>query len=105
MTYHSKRGMPLVDAPLASITVEFYEKWYELYRINIYGAVDALSFGVLEPIAARMDVSAFRDHCPNPDVVRQYAEENGLHLPQQVDELITGRWALEWGYEPSRGPF
>lgn len=77
-----------------TLTVEFYEKWYELWLVHIDGTKTSVSFGALEHIAAEFNVSAFCDHGPNPFVVEEYAVHKGYYLPLLAYELMCGRWVL-----------
>lgn len=103
MTYEiwgrSERGFLLpVSKYLGSLpvlTVELCCKWYSLYPVHGCAGVEAVDFGLLEPTAAALNVSAYCDHVPNPVVVQAFAEAQGWHLDELAEELIVGRWEIE----------
>ena len=78
-----QRGKPNV------ITVEMYEKWYELWVTQPDGSYKALSFLDLED---GFHGTPYRDHDPNPSAVDAYAERTGATVDELSMELMTGRW-------------
>lgn len=101
MTLRSNRGIPLVVqgsrdlGETGLLTVELYEKWYCLYRVDIDRnlTIKEVQFHELEQFA-RPGQSAFVDHIPNPACVWAYAEHYSLVIPVLAEELIEGRWCL-----------
>lgn len=95
----SNRGLPLVvqgSPPEGDVlTVEFYQKWYSLWRINRDMTVHEISFRELEEFIVGHEQSPYVDHVPNPVCVRRYAEHHNLYLPTLAEELIEGRWVLD----------
>jgi hypothetical protein len=91
----SPRGMPLfyacTDAPL--ITVEVYEKWYELFVIHPNRRVETLGYDKLEEYAGP-DGSAYIDHVPNPRAVQRLANARGWHVHPLAFEMMVGRWEI-----------
>lgn len=77
------------------LTVEMTNKWYELHLV-FRDRVEMVCFSELETFAARRGVSPFCDHAPNPDCVRDLCEANGWTLDPLAEELIEGRWLLEY---------
>lgn len=92
----SERGelLALDQDPLVPVlTVELYCKWYCLHIIHVNGTVASLRFSELERFYK--EGSAFKDHVPNPEAVRMYANEMDYALEPLAEELIEGRWKLE----------
>lgn len=100
-TLRSERGFILVGTEQLTpdqhiLTVELYDKWYNLYLVSSDSNVRKFGFDELEKYA-RGNETAYCDHAPNPEIVERCAEECGFYLPSLALELITGRWKLEHG--------
>ena len=95
---YSDRGHLLVwtgNADHQIVTVELYEKWYDLYLVAPDGTVTEVSFGDLEdPRYCEGDQTAVSDHVPNPVVVAAYAQANEYDVDNLAIELIVGRWEI-----------
>jgi hypothetical protein len=115
--YLSKRGMPLLydrepwSKPV--VTVENYCKWYELYVVHPDWRVEAVPFpdeGVEDYRLYDTLGPPYLDHAPNPRHVARWAARNGYYFDDQAEEMMIGRWEIEYrerkdypadgGYEP-----
>jgi hypothetical protein len=72
--FSSPRGMPLfpresVEDPC--LTLEIYQKWYNLYVIHPDGRVEELDFAELDDRKG----TPFCDHVPNPRKLIQLAKQ------------------------------
>jgi hypothetical protein len=85
--FYSEHGC---DVPV--LTVEAYEKWYELFLVHPDGRVESISFNELERFCG--DGSPYADHAPNPNAVRLLVEARGWRLSELTFELMIGRWEL-----------
>ena len=92
----SPRGLPLVyqGGQPGVVTVELYEKWYEIFVTKENGTLESVSFMQLEE--AYRSAAAFRDHVPRPEAVMAWAEKMGYRVDTLSLELIQGRWTLEY---------
>lgn len=80
-----------------TVTVELYEKWYELFLVrSTREDPEPISFDRLVPFVVEGE-SAYVDHVPNPNVVRVFALANNYELDEIAEELIVGRWAVYHG--------
>lgn len=97
------------DAPV--VTCELYMKWYALWLVMPDGAVINLfdakgrtpkrRFGgdnsiVYYEMEAMTKGTFNGDHCYNPTVVKEYAEEQGWILDEVSFNLIVGRWVCDY---------
>ena len=96
-TYYSPEdNVPLVyrhtkaDKPV--ITVENTCKWYKLYLVNPDGKVEVLKY-----------FYGWIDHCPIPDDLVEFAEENNFYIDATSLELIAGRAVIEKEIIPTCG--
>lgn len=86
--YSTKENVPLIyrhtkaDKPV--ITVENANKWYTLYLVNVDGTVEKLK-----------GFDGWIDHCPLPDDLIEFAEENNYYVDATSLELIAGRAVME----------
>jgi hypothetical protein len=105
VTWFSPRGFPLVynePTPLhfPVLTVENYEKWYQLYSVSPGGVVNPVEFQEIETCwTCRHEKywgrSAFVGHCPNPYAVEVFAHARGFLVCSQSLEMMIGRWQQE----------
>lgn len=78
-----------------TLTVELYEKWYDLYLVAPDGTVTEVSFGDLEDRRyCAGDQTAVADHVPNPVVVAAYAQFHEYWVDNLAYELMVGRWEI-----------
>lgn len=98
-TYITERGHALcwmrdpLDVPV--LTIECYEKWYCLHTVLPGGVICTVSFGELDTLANRYDLTPYADHVPNPKVVQRLASDRGWELDPNALEMIIGRWEIE----------
>lgn len=101
--YYSPRGYELVycgDRPqTATLTVENYCKWYEMWLLYPDGSLETVYFSRLDLLCTRetslRGESPYVDHAPNPTVVARLAQLHSWHIDEQSYEMIVGRWELE----------
>jgi hypothetical protein len=74
------------------ITVENYEKWYNLYIIQPTGEVEIVPTGVIDDYyPGRYWV----DHVWHPALALKVAKHLGGEVPATSLEVIAGRWVLK----------
>ncbi len=81
-----------VEQPERLLCVEMCAKWYGLILIEGENVTE-IPFPM--NVKGRERDTPFRDHVPNPKVVRQYAENEGIYLDELSYEMILGRWISE----------
>ena len=94
----SERGLPLVlsnGLPLEpTLTVELYEKWYDLHLVHPDGKVEKVPYPD-DLDCCPTNMSPYRDHVPNPEVVVKFARLHGYQIDNLAIELMVGRWEIE----------
>lgn len=95
---YSDRNLPIILSTdtifQPTISVELYDKWYNLQLIHTDLTVKSINFPELnlfydsEPNVC--------DHCPNPKTVREFANRNNFQIDNLAYELIVGRWNIEY---------
>lgn len=90
----SPRGHPLfgearTDVPV--LTVEDYDKWYELYVLHPDGRIEALDFHELDD----GEGSPFASHVPNPQKMQALVDRRDWNVDEKALEKVAGRWFLE----------
>jgi hypothetical protein len=73
------------------VTIENYCKWYDLYLVHPDGRVEAVPFP-----EERIEGAPYLDHAPNPSHVLHWAERMGYHLHEESEEMMIGRWEIEY---------
>lgn len=96
MLYYSPRAVQLAlfsHPKEPTLTVELFEKWYSLFLVHPNGQIEEVPFPD-DPESCPADVSAYRDHAPNPEVVVNFARNHDYQVDNLSLELIVGRWEL-----------
>lgn len=91
----SERGIELMDQdPISTplITVEKYEKWYNLYVISPRGEVQTISPELISHLSTAK--VSWIDHLFHPILVQRVALALKGEVSPVTLEVITGRWAL-----------
>lgn len=93
--FRSDRGMPLLcqevyDTP--TITLENYEKWYNIFVIQPDGTVEIVNPGLIDELN---DGTLWVDHTFHPKLLLLIAKHYKGHVPATTLELAAGRWVME----------
>jgi hypothetical protein len=94
----SERGFELVeqgvyDTPV--ITVENYQKWYNLYVIQPTGEVEILDPGLITEVIGEINEILVIDHTFHPKLLLLLAKKLGAEVPSTTMEMVAGRWVLD----------
>lgn len=102
--WFSERGIPLITQPLGLpkmtekiISVERYEKWYDIYVADPTTALPAAV--VTREIFPEYGISAndmWRDHCLVPDEFIQFVKAIGAKVDLQTYDAICRRYIQDW---------
>ena len=94
--WFSDRGCPLITQPYAVvgvpdalITVERYQKWYNLFLIH---ADRTRPIEKLDDCIDYPEFDGWYDHCPRPEALVKYCIENHLKMELQVYHAICCRY-------------
>lgn len=93
--FRSDRGIPLLcqevfDTP--TITLENYEKWYNIFVIQPDGTVEIVSPGLIDELN---DGTLWVDHTFHPKLLLLIAKHYGGSVPPTTLEMAAGRWVME----------
>lgn len=95
----SKRNIPLIyqrNSTVPIITVENYEKWYDIYIVFPDGEVQTIPMEILEDIIAASKIHVFGDHIYHPIVLHKIAEIYCAEVDYVSENCVTGRWISEY---------
>jgi len=97
-TYMSPRGHVLLftgdplDVPV--VTLESYEKWYEMFVVKPDGTVEAVDVRILEEAQEKDSKAAWIDHDFHPRLLYRVAEILRGCTHDVAVEVAAGRWVI-----------
>lgn len=95
--YLSDRLMPLLywgpPPEVPTLTMEAYQKWYEMFLIHPDGSVSKVEFDQLYEVCGYM--TPHIDHVPNPQVVVTLCNKRDWIMHALAHEVMVGRWNQE----------
>lgn len=82
---------PPPDVP--TLTMEAYQKWYEMFLVKPDGGVKKVEFdALLDTAICESTESPWHDHAPNPEVVRKLCESRGWWFHELAEEVMKSRF-------------
>jgi hypothetical protein len=84
-------GEPL-DVPV--ITLEAYEKWYEIFMVKPDGTVEAVDVRILQEAEEKDSKACWIDHDIHPRMLYRVAEILKGCTHDVAVEVATGRWVI-----------
>lgn len=96
--YMSDRLIPLLywgpppEEP--TLTMECYDKWYDLYLVKPDGSVKKIDWSILEEFAGSHETARW-DHVPNADVVEKLCKYYEWVFHELAHEMMIGRFERE----------
>lgn len=101
-SYFGERGFPLMwrQAPIkdkAILTVEQYDKWYNLYLIYPDKQILAVESNTVIWMQAMEEFEGVSvlNHCFNPEFIDLLIKKANVEMDPLAYELIVGRWTIE----------
>ncbi len=99
----SDRGIELIeqrvlDVPL--VTVENYEKWYNIFIIQPSGEVEKVTTSLIDDLNRKSNIQLWIDHEYHPKLLQLIAEHVGGEVPSTTLEIVAGRWVLSRESDP-----
>lgn len=95
---------PLLDGPPkvgSIITLENYEKWYRIFKVDADGTVSSVNPGLIEELSG--GVCLWIDHCYHPTLLLRLAKKFNASVSPVTLEVAAGRWVMEGN--PTTIPF
>lgn len=99
--FQSERGVPLVTQQTHDtkpmLTVENYDKWYDLYIITVDGYVEKTEVieNELTSKARSLLFDGWSDHAFNPNHFKELAEEMNFNYDTATIESVERRWQTD----------
>lgn len=87
---------PLLDGPPETgsiITLENYEKWYRIFKVDANGTVSSVNPGLIEELSG--GECLWIDHCYHPVLLLRLAKYFGAEVSPVTLEVAAGRWVME----------
>lgn len=93
--FRSDRGFPLMYQEVSTtpvITLENYDKWYNIFVIQPDGTVEIVNPGLIDELN---DGTLWVDHTFHPKLLLLIAKHYGGQVPPTTLEIAAGRWVME----------
>lgn len=77
------------------VTLENYEKWYEIFIVTPNGQVEAVPVETIRAVMDKYHDTHWVDHCYHPRLLYRLAKHLGGCVDPIAVEVAIGRWLIQ----------